>query len=480
MMRWPSWRTCTAVGAALLACMAGVFLWGSLFIHEGHNWGGDFALYISQARALLSGQTDQLHELNKLTMDHSNINLGPYLYPHGFPALLAPVVGLFGLNFPLMKMFCLLFFVGSLPLLYLLCRPLLRSAGPCLVLVLTVGVNYFYLSFADNVLSDFPYLFFSLAGLVLITRSSGQGLAAALLLGACLFAAYAIRGVGIVLLLALVIFHVQLMWRERPTRRAWLLLALPYLLFLLLKIAQDLTLPHGAENHFQYLSHLTPGSFVDNAIYYFKLVGVFFLPLQEMGSAAVAATAALFLLLVTVGMGRSCRKREHLHLLGYLGAFLLVQVAWPVRQGVRFLLPVMPLLLLYSFLGLGTLLGPGRARLLQPVLLILLLGVAGQSVHVTHHLHARDTNRAYTAEMNRIYQVIREQTPPRALVSFNKPRVLRLFTDRNAVRLSPAEAAAAGRVTHVLLKARENPFPASHRVMLRTQNYALLERRQRP
>lgn len=473
----PIWRRWGQSRGGLVACVVCAFIWGAMFIQEGHNWGGDFALYISQALALLGGQTDQLYELNRLSMDRSNLNLGPYLYPHGFPALLSPVLALAGMSFPLMKAYCLLFFVGALPLFYLVCRSMLRTPGPSLMLVGVVGGNYFYLSFADNVLSDFPFLFFSLACLVLIARERANSWGAAVLLALSLFAAHSIRGVGAVLLPALMVHQVQLMRREQPTRRAWPLLAAPHLIFLLFKVAQDLSLPDGAENHYRYLEHISLGSFAENVVYYLKLIGVFFMPLQDMGSASVLVVAGGFLAVVLVGVISSFRAGTNLHLATYLGLFLLVQVAWPVRQGVRFLLPVMPLLLLYFASGVVAILGAKRQRLLGPVVALLLACVLGQSVYITHRLYGRTTNQAYTAEMRRIYAFIREGTPRGALFSFSKPRVLRLFSDRNAVRLSEAQAAANGAVSHVLVKARACPLEDSHRVVLKTKRYCLLERR---
>ena len=463
-----------ATTTALLAGVFGLGAWASLYIHEGHNWGGDFALYISQAQALLGGQTDHLFQLNKLTMDRSNLNLGPYLYPHGFPALLAPVVAAAGLSFPLLKAYCLLFLLGALPVMFLLFRTLVRSEGAALVLVLLVGCNYFYLSFADNVLSDFPYLFFSLLSLLLMGKEDGQRVWLALLLGLCLFTAHAIRGVGIVLIPALIIHHALQLRGPEARPRAWLVRILPYGVFLLLRLLQDLVLPDGAENHYQYLDHVTAGSLAANAWYYLKLMGSFVLPLQGMDSPWVLAAAALVLLPCLVGVARG--GREALPLMGYLGLFLLVQVAWPVRQGARFLLPVMPLMLLLFWRGLAAI--PCRRPALPAWILsaLLLLGTVGQSAYITHHVSGRETNQAHTPEMRRIYRFIRDRTPPAALLAFSKPRVARLFTGRNAVRISPAQARAARDVLLVLVKAGSNPLRGSHRVMLRTAHYLLLER----
>src|SRR5436190_24345903 len=61
----------------------------AICIHDGHNWSGDDALYIEQARALIDGSIDKLYELNKYSTDHAFRIQGPYLYPMGFPIMLS-------------------------------------------------------------------------------------------------------------------------------------------------------------------------------------------------------------------------------------------------------------------------------------------------------------------------------------------------------------------------------------------------------
>ena len=79
-------------------------------IDDNHNWGGDFALYIEQARALVEGTTKALWEENRWAMTPIP-DYGPDLAPIGFPLLLAPVYAVFGLNFIAFKVYLALFFI---------------------------------------------------------------------------------------------------------------------------------------------------------------------------------------------------------------------------------------------------------------------------------------------------------------------------------------------------------------------------------
>jgi len=86
---------------------------GLLIIQPGHNWGGDFALYIEQAIALSEGSLNELYEQNKFAMEHSQYALGPFLYPIGFPLILSPFIAVFGLDFMLLKYVVFFFSLGS-------------------------------------------------------------------------------------------------------------------------------------------------------------------------------------------------------------------------------------------------------------------------------------------------------------------------------------------------------------------------------
>ena len=65
---------------------------------NGHNWGGDFAAYIMQARSVLEGNVPQFIEANSFAVQKSTDNLGPITYPWGFPVLLVPFYKAFGMD----------------------------------------------------------------------------------------------------------------------------------------------------------------------------------------------------------------------------------------------------------------------------------------------------------------------------------------------------------------------------------------------
>ena len=119
--------------ATLCAFLIAVFYLTT--IREGHDWGDDFSQYIRHAQNIARGEP---YAETGYIYNPQNPDIGPRLYPPGFPVLLTPVVAAFGLDLRPMKILVLAFFIGSL----LALAPLFRSLLPTsyvAALVLLVG-----------------------------------------------------------------------------------------------------------------------------------------------------------------------------------------------------------------------------------------------------------------------------------------------------------------------------------------------------
>lgn len=397
----------------------------ALFIRAGHAWGDDFALYIEQAQAILDGSLESLYAANRFAMDHSPKLIGPYLYPNGFPLLLAPVVGLAEFDFVAMKAFCTLFFLLSLPLVFQLVRDRSADLFPAFFVTILVAVHVDFVEHADNVLSDFPFLFFSLASLLFMTRASSAR--DQVLLGFLMFYAYFTRDLGICLIPALIAYQVSHPERDERKRRR----VLPYLVFVALTGLSLLLLPPGGTNHVGVLLEVTPTTIVRNVGHYAFLIGTIFTLAWIPVVSTVAGMAPIFAGAVLAG-------RKNLTFLVYTASYLFVLLLWPA-MGLRFLFPVVPLLAFFWLEGatwmLGKLVGGTRARRLLAAYLALFVVVSvGESAR---RASAGPTNEAYTAEMRAIYSYLEEYTGPETILGFAKPRALRLFTGRNSIYTDP-------------------------------------------
>ena len=87
-----------------------------LVISESNNWGGDFALYINQSIGFLEGDLPSLYQEQLFLLKYQR--LGPYLYPMGTSILISPVLFFFGANIYYLKVYGIIYWVGSLFFLY--------------------------------------------------------------------------------------------------------------------------------------------------------------------------------------------------------------------------------------------------------------------------------------------------------------------------------------------------------------------------
>src|SRR5512139_3429993 len=110
----------------LLVLLASAILSFSI-LTRGHLWWDDFASYVMQAQSLLDGSPRAFIEQNSFTIQNSSYPPGPVAYPWGFPALLAPVLAMFGLKVLALKLVNTAFYLAFLSVFYLLARLRLAS-----------------------------------------------------------------------------------------------------------------------------------------------------------------------------------------------------------------------------------------------------------------------------------------------------------------------------------------------------------------
>ena len=154
----------------LFLLIAVVFAINLISFKNGHIWGDDFAAYIDQTRAMVSGNFDELISIHKYRVENSHgSSTGPFLAPWGFPILLSPIYYVFGLDIHVMKIYVNLFFLASLIIVFLLFQDRLKNIEN-LLLIAIIAFNPVYFKFKDTVMSDIPFLFFSLISLFLIKQ----------------------------------------------------------------------------------------------------------------------------------------------------------------------------------------------------------------------------------------------------------------------------------------------------------------------
>jgi hypothetical protein len=406
-----------------------------LMLTRGHLWWDDFASYLMQAKSILSWTLDDFMRRNAFTVENSSYPPGPVAYPWGFPLLLTPVYAIFGLNPLALKLVSLAFYAVFLVTFYFLARTRLEE-GESLLLTGVISVLPALLAANDLILSDIPFLAFSTLSLFLLDRFSrspkSPDFAAGLTLGAAIFMAFFLRTTGILLLAPLGISLLVDSWPRwlGALKKAFL----PALAFGLLLTLQLAVFPGGQESYFSHFSMLTPQRLLDNALYYLWLPSWTFNGIP--GGVVIYPILAVFLL---VSLLAQLRRDAALHAYSLLTIFLFI--AWPERQGLRFIYPVLPFLFVSAFDGMKLACAQLKTDWQKParrvvggfwgLILIAALSVSADSAY-RNASGGREINGPFDIYSNQMFSFIREKTPAESVIIFMRPRALRLFTDRDS------------------------------------------------
>ncbi len=439
---------------------------------RGHSWLDDFASYIMQAKAFVDGTMGEFVRRNTFTVNASSYPPGPAAYPWGFPLLLAPVYAIFGMNALAFKLVNTLFYALFLLTLFALARTRLTDTES-LLLTATLAFNPALLLAHDGIISDIPFLFFSTLGIFLADAFrksilehlpqrtqwdtppirhaenlkktffvslwlrgekalSWLGVAT----GAVIFAASFTRTNGVLLLVPLALGQVIQLWPQRRSLSITLLkpYLVPYLTFGLLFAAQALLFPNGQESYLSHFSMFSPQRLWDNFLYYLWLPSWTF---RELPGGEAIYPLLLVFTVVSIVQRHSRDLPIHAFSLATLALFIF----WPERQGLRFIYPTLPFLLIFAFDGMKLTAARLKTGWKKPVgialtgfwlLLIVVSFVISLNAARENLSTDRATNGPFDPVSAEMFAFLREKTPAESVVIFFKPRALRLFTNRDS------------------------------------------------
>lgn len=142
---------------ALMVLVAG---WAIGLHRNGHSWGDDFTLYLRQSKSLLDGNVGQVIADNHFNVDNAaKPGFSPYVYPWGWPLLLAPFHRLFGLDYARLKLVEVACLIGFLLAFHAVIRRRLQQ-WVALATVAFVGTTVVYLQHTGYLVSELPYMLF--------------------------------------------------------------------------------------------------------------------------------------------------------------------------------------------------------------------------------------------------------------------------------------------------------------------------------
>ena len=416
----------------LVAVIAASYFYG---LTPGHVFvQDDFAGYVMQAENLVEGHryTDIRYVPNPLAPWVSSANG----YPPVYPLLLAVVYRWRGLDFLAMKAITVATFVVFLVGFAAWVRPLVSARLRVLVVIL-VGLSPVFWNYRDLVSSEFPYMMMSFLALLAMQRTPAVGddrkwhVGWALLMAALLYASYGTRTVGIALPMALVLSSLTAgKWRSRS-----LALVLGLLGSFMILQAMLLTSPRGYAGSV----HISARSILASVWFYVKSLTYAW----QNGVSKPAQVVLAFVLTVfaAIAFGRQARQKPSVHL-WYLLVYLGILAAWGGPMGIRGLMPVLPIYLMYVVLGISDVVRRCKSRAAGYAVIAVLTIAVGFTYVGALRVPSWQTSLTNVRDESaqELFSFLHAQTKPSDLLVFSKPRTIALFTGRRTASLGAEEA----------------------------------------
>jgi hypothetical protein len=418
----------------LLPLMVGAGLF-FINIKPYHDWGDDFAQYLQQAENLTKGKAlgESSYQFNP-----SFSRIGPQVYPPGFSLFLSfihPVDGSLNLEQAqvLISFFGLLFVLFS--------HLLLRSFGIQRIWALVISILLIYHPYfihqKSEVLSDIPFAALFLGSVYFFTLAKKwQGFILAGILGGL---AICTRSVGLVLPLA-ALFYLLFNLRSKINWRHPLIFVLSCLV---VGVGLNYTLGYYRVNQNGYapLFSSTSGFWAIlnfNFTQYLETFEQLFIPdgnshihiflviLQKIAIGALFVGAFIKLR----------QKRSFINILVIL--YLGVLMVYPYTGGYRFLIPLLPIFMLWIIAGFHAikLRKFAYVNLLASLVCILLLASYWPELSRFKQTEKQAFPGPQLPEALALYEWL-ERIPDEQTVLFGKPRALAYYTGQNTVATEP-------------------------------------------
>ncbi len=415
------------VATALIVGIGVVLL---LALRDGQDWGGDFALYIMNARNIVLG----LPYAKTAYLLNPNNAIHPAAYPPGLPLLFAPVYACCGVNLLIMKRVCIAALLAFLAIYYRSARTLV-SPMSALVITAVVGLHPYILESENSPDSEFPFMFFCYGGLYTLFNLQGtyeprkQWPAALLgLAGVFVAMAYLTRSIGILLLPAALLVSVLHTRRLMTPTTVALTVAVT-----LIALAQT-AFPADIGTYVHYFDHWSLHGLRVGIERYLGVRAILF------GKAARAfpwiglVLGSALLLSAAIGFADRVRRRVSVFET-FFAMYVMFLIIYPITLDTpRYSMPIWPLLFLYCARGIELIAQPldGRQRALSGVAVCALVaGLYGTQYASTSF--ATIPNSVDAPVSQALFEAVREKVPSGARILARKPTIIGLYTGHEAM-----------------------------------------------
>lgn len=423
--RTTAWRQ---LAPALFLLVFAVFV--TLTRRGAETWtSADFGLYVMHARNLVEGVP---YALTGYVPNPDNSIISPAAYPFGYPLLLTLPYASRGLDMMVLELVGCAALIAIVVGVWILARRSLPD-GWALLAALGVGLVPQLLDLRDTISSDLAFTAWVLLALCVHERARSPVAFAVLFLG--VFMAEGTRSAGIALAAALIAADVLARRPGWPMRLVIVAAGTGAAIFVNHLLGAD-----AANTYLSYLSRIKegPGAFLAHAAEDY-LVGLSHALGFSFGRVGNLVALGLFGALAALGWGAALRRGVSAALL-FLPASAGLLLIFPVRlETARYLVPLLPLLILYAVTGAHLLTRGHRLGVIMSAI-ALLAGYGGRFLEENPFapLRAPAFGGATANELVRLGQLV----PPGAIVLAPNPRVVALYTqDRASIwRENPMEA----------------------------------------
>lgn len=412
---------------------------GFMVLNKGHNWGGDFSEYIANTRNLATG------------VYYENQPMLGYLY--GVSIILLPFYLKFGMNLLMLKIPMLILYAATIFFVGLFFKK--RFKGFKLLLAISVfALNPCMIGFLNNILSDYPFLFLSMVSIYCIDElydeknTLKQQIITAAIAGFCIGYAKICRDQSLVIILAFICTEMILVFKnifKKPFfyRISRSLNSKGLSPHIALYIAMIVTL--GVLHFFVKigLNQTNVGSIaifslktiISNVKYYAEVFKEFFY-------------GHIFLWILCVPLlviGLIKKYSDEIFVTIFTAGFLCLHLISNFHQGLRYMFPILPFIIMFSFYGFENLQDMlnmlkdkyysiiKKGYVVFACFLCLIFLNTSFSQGLNNMLNHREWNHgAFSTSANEVYSYIIENTKEDDKILFVKIRALFLATFRSS------------------------------------------------
>lgn len=429
------------------------FFYSISVINDGHNWGGDFALYISQAKAIVNGTTNTLFEASKASCEGSFERMNPDVYPVIFPLMLSPIYVFWGLNFLAFKVLVICCFIISLAAI---CIFVYKKIGEfeALLVVGLLATSEFFIGFNNYVLADIPAMMWVWISIIIYMffdeSSTKLKLIKFALLGLVLAIAFQTKTLSISVIVAVLLAELFNYLHTKNSFKELVLKSFTFIsVFGVVFMLIYLVYPSASSGYIQQSSKLTVPIIKSNFSYYTNAPSWFL----------YHSSAFVWLTLPAVILGFFYQFKKNIFIVILPSVHMLLLVLWPFQEGLRFLIFLVPLYYYFAIIGYNLFFKFLSQKIKFPNLysirFIVLVAIFFFSLFNNYRLYSKNTNNnneIESAEANELFKFVNTQTNINDQFIFFKPNVLRLICNRESVYLLNSSSIKLSKASYWIFK----------------------------